>query len=140
MPGDDDIAIRNRYNEEVRWEILLLEPVDDWFMALCKDDPATADKVEQALDELAISGPQLGRPLVDRIQGSRIHNMKELRPRVPGTAEVRLLFVFDAAREAIVLVAGDKAGRWSTWYGEAIPLAEERYEAYKQQAREEDDE
>jgi hypothetical protein len=55
-PGDNDIAIRNRYNEEVRWEILLLGPVDDWFMALCKDDPATADKVEQALDELAISG------------------------------------------------------------------------------------
>jgi hypothetical protein len=33
---------------------------------------------------------------------------------VPGTAEVRLLFVFDAEREAIVLVAGDKAGRWRT--------------------------
>jgi hypothetical protein len=24
-----DIDIRNRYNEEVRWEILLLEPVSD---------------------------------------------------------------------------------------------------------------
>jgi hypothetical protein len=65
--------------------------------------------------------------------------MKELRPRVPGTIEVRLLFVFDAVREAIVLVAGDKAGRWSAWYAEAIPLAEERYEAYKQQARKEDE-
>jgi len=66
-------------------------------------------KVEEALDELALCGPQLGRPLVDRIHGSKIHNLKELRPRVPGTAEVRLLFVFDAQREAIVLVAGDKA-------------------------------
>lgn len=56
----------------------------------------------------------------------KIHNLKELRPRVPGSAEVRLLFVFDAEREAIVLVAGDKAGRWRTWYAEAIPLAEER--------------
>jgi hypothetical protein len=44
---------------------------------------------------------------------------------------VRLLFVFDAAREAIVLVAGDKAGRWRTWYAEAIPLAGERYAAYQ---------
>src|SRR5260370_33226937 len=26
----DDIDIRNRYNEQVRWEILLLEPVSDW--------------------------------------------------------------------------------------------------------------
>jgi hypothetical protein len=118
----------------VCWEILLLEPVNDWFLALCKDDPATADKVEEALDELAACGPQLGRPLVDRIHSSKIHNLKELRPRVPGTSEVRLLFVFDQAREAIVLVAGDKAGRWSAWYADAIPLAEERYAAYRRQA------
>ena len=136
----DDIGIRNRYNEEVRWEILLLEPVSDWFLALCKDAPLTADKVEEALDELALCGPQLGRPLVDRIHGSKIHNLKELRPRVPGRAEVRLLFVFDAEREAIVLVAGDKAGRWRTWYAEAIPLAEERYAAYQREAEEEEEE
>jgi hypothetical protein len=134
-----DIDIRNRYNEEVRWEILLLEPVSDWFLALCKDAPSTADKVEEALDELALCGPQLGRPLADRIHGSKIHNLKELRPRVPGGAEVRLLFVFDAEREAIVLVAGDKAGRWRTWYAEAIPLAEERYAAYQREAEEEEE-
>ena len=112
-PADpaSDIGIRNRYNEEVHWEILLLEPVNDWFLALRKDDPLTADKVEEALDELAACGPQLGRPLVDRIHSSKIHNLKELRPRVRGNAEVRLLFVFDPEREAIVLVAGNKAGR-----------------------------
>jgi hypothetical protein len=51
----------------------------------------------------------------------------------------RLLFVFDAEREAIVLVAGDKAGRWRTWYAEAIPLAEERYAAYQREADEEEE-
>ncbi len=61
------------------WEVLLLEPVNDWFLALCKNDPGTADKVEEALDELAACGPQLGRPLVDRIHNSKIHNLKELR-------------------------------------------------------------
>jgi hypothetical protein len=134
-PADpaDDSGIRNRYNEEVRWEVLLLEPVNDWFLALWKDNPLTADKVEEALDELAACGPQLGRPLVDRIHGSKIHNLKELRPRVPGNAEVRLLFVFDPEREAIVLVADDKTGRWSAWYAEAIPLAEERYAAYRRE-------
>ena len=96
--------------------------------------------MEEALDEQALCGPQLGRPLVDRIHGSKIHNLKELRPRVPGRAEVRLLFVFDAEREAIVLVAGDKAGRWRTWYAEAIPLAEERYAAYQREAKEEEEE
>ncbi len=48
-----DNGIRNPYNKDVHWEILLLEPVNDWFLVLCKDDPATADKVEEALDELA---------------------------------------------------------------------------------------
>jgi hypothetical protein len=134
-----DTDISNRYNEGVRWEILLLEPVNDWFLALCKDDPATADKVEEALDELAVGGPQLGRPLVDRIQGSKIHNLKELRPRVPGTAEVRMLFVFDPDREAIVLVAGDKAGRWRAWYAEAIPRAEQRYADYRRESHGEEE-
>jgi hypothetical protein len=55
----------------------------------------------------------------------------------PGTAQVRLLFVFDPDREAIVLVAGDKAGRWNAWYTEAILLAEERYAAYRREADEE---
>lgn len=123
----------------MRWEILLLEPVNDWFLTLAKTDPLTADKVEEALDELALCGPQLGRPLVDRIHNSRIHNLKELRPRVPGNAEVRMLFVFDADRQAIVLVAGDKTGRWSSWYAEAIPLAEARYLDYQRESREEEE-
>jgi len=100
------------------WEVLLLEPV-------------VADRVEEALDELAERGPGLGRPLVDRLHSSKIHNLKELRPRTPGVSEVRMLFVFDPARQAIILVAGDKAGTWNRWYGEAIRLAERRYAAYR---------
>ncbi|TMR97976.1 type II toxin-antitoxin system RelE/ParE family toxin [Nonomuraea basaltis] len=102
-----------------------------WFLDICKNDPATAEKIEEALDELSLQGPKLGRPLVDRIHHSRVlHNLKELRPRVPGEAEIRLLFVFDPTREAIVLVAGDKAGEWNRWYRTSIPLAEERYAEY----------
>jgi hypothetical protein len=41
-----------------------------------------------------------------------------------------MLFVFAPSREAIFLVAGDKAGKWSRWYIEAIPLAEARYAEY----------
>jgi hypothetical protein len=37
-----------------------------------------------------------------------------------------------------MLVAGDKAGQWSAWYRDAIPLAEHRYETYlKERAAEE---
>jgi hypothetical protein len=40
---------------------------------------------------------------------------------------VRILFAFDPRRQAILLVAGDKAGNWRTWYQEAVPLADKRY-------------
>ena len=53
---------------------------------------------------------------------------------------MRILFVFDPWRSSILLVAGDKAGQWEAWYREAIPLAEQRYEAYlKERAQEEGD-
>ncbi|MBQ1044739.1 type II toxin-antitoxin system RelE/ParE family toxin [Micromonospora sp. C32] len=57
----------------------------------------------------------------------------DLRP-----GSVRILFAFDPWRSSILLVAGDKSGRWRTWYQEAIPVAEHRYELYlKDRAREE---
>ncbi|MFC9257966.1 type II toxin-antitoxin system RelE/ParE family toxin [Amycolatopsis thailandensis] len=109
------------------WEIELHDEVDRWFTALCREEPLTADRVEEAIDMLACEGPRLGRPLVDRISGSRRHNLKELRPASAGRSEIRILFVFDPARKAVLLVAGDKAGNWKRWYDINIPIAEERY-------------
>jgi len=67
---------------------------------------------------------------VDRIHASWHHNMKELRPPSTGTSEVRLLFAFDPLREAIVLVAGDKSGRWDIWYRQAVPIADQRFDEH----------
>jgi hypothetical protein len=75
-------------------------------------------------------GPALGRPLVDRIQGSRIHHLKELRPGSAGTSEIRVLFAFDPARSALLLLGGDKAGNWQRWYRQNIPIAEQLYLEY----------
>lgn len=112
------------------WDVVLLAPVEEWFLELCESDPTTANRVMEALDHLAEPGPGLGRPMVDRIHGSRLHNLKELRPGSTGRSEIRLLFVFDVEREAVILVAGDKAGQWNRWYRENIPVAEDRYEEY----------
>lgn len=68
----------------------------------------------------------MGRPLVDRMKGSKYHNMKELRPVSAGMTEIRILFAFDPRREAIFLVGGDKSGNWEGWYRKAVPLADER--------------
>jgi len=112
------------------WDVVLLAAVEEWFLAVCESDPTTANRVMEAIDRLAEAGPGLGRPLVDRIHSSRLHNLKELRPGSAGRSEIRLLFVFDVEREAVILVAGDKAGQWNRWYRENIPVVEERYEQY----------
>lgn len=63
--------------------------------------------------------------LADRIKGSKLHNLKELRP--PAT-NVRILFIFDPQRQAVLLAAGDKTGQWAKWYTDNIPKAERRYQ------------
>jgi hypothetical protein len=73
---------------------------------------------------------------VDRIQGSRIHHLKELRPGSGGRSEIRVLFAFDPARTALLLLGGDKAGNWKRWYRENIPLAEQLYLQYTTEEQE----
>lgn len=114
-------------------EIVLLGDVEDWFLALVESGDSDAAAVTAAIDYLEAEGPTLGRPAVDKVKGSRFHNMKELRPH--GTS-IRILFVFDPRRRAILLVAGDKAGEWEQWYIENIPIAEERYEIWLEESTE----
>ena len=75
------------------------------------------------------AGPSARRPR----HHSRLSNLKELRPGSAGRSEIRILYIFDPRRNAVLLVAGDKAGKWEAWYRQAIPLAEQRYEDYLKQ-------
>ena len=86
--------------------------------------------MNQAILVLERNGPAEGRPLVDTVTASRVANMKELRPPSAGSSEVRILFVFDPWRSAVLLVAGDKSGQWTRWYRMAILQAEQLYEDY----------
>ena len=61
--------------------------------------------------------------------------MKELRPR---GGNLRILFVFDPRRIAILLLGGDKIGRWQAWYEEAIPIADRLYDEYLAELRREE--
>jgi hypothetical protein len=101
-----------------------VELVEEWLTAL---DQSSYEQVVAALELLAERGPQLGRPLVDTVVGSRHNNMKELRPGSSGRSELRVLFAFDPERRAILLVAGDKAGNWAKWYRVSIPIADDRF-------------
>lgn len=91
------------------WEIIAVREVARWILEL---DDATYSDVEAALDELQDHGPNLGRPHVGRIKGSTLHhNLKELR-----VSTVRILYVFDPERNAVLLLGGSKAGQWNRWY------------------------
>ncbi|MGV0642462.1 type II toxin-antitoxin system RelE/ParE family toxin [Mycolicibacterium sp. XJ2546] len=104
------------------WDVILLEEVERWYFTL---DADAIDAVTGAIDLLELEGPTLGRPTVDKVHGSKFHSMKELQPA--GTS-IRILFVFDPHRQAILLLGGDKAGNWKSWYDKNIPLAEQRHE------------
>jgi hypothetical protein len=112
------------------YELLMVPEMREWLHRLRQTDLVTLMAVSDALTVLRVVGPGLGRPLADRITGSALHNLKELRPGSAGAGHVRILFVFDPRRRAVLLVAGDKAGQWQRWYDEAIPLAEQRYATY----------
>jgi hypothetical protein len=98
--------------------------IDPWFHGL---DPDTQELITAALVLLEREGPRVGRPLVDRIRGSRHHNMKELRPGSIGRSEIRILFVFDPQQQAIMLVGGDKSQLWNKWYRRSITQADKLY-------------
>lgn len=107
--------------------------IEGW---LDEQDDETVAHIFAAFEVLSEEGPSLGRPLVDSIKGSKIKNMKELRPASSGSSEVRMLFAFDPLRRAIMLFAGDKSkggrgrDRWAGWYRKAIPEAERRWVEY----------
>ena len=65
---------------------------------------------------------------MDTLTGSRHKNLKELHPGSSGRSEIRILFAFDPRRQAILLVAGDKAGAWKKWYSKNIPLADDLFD------------
>jgi hypothetical protein len=92
------------------WDVEFHPDCEAWANGL---EPADAEALLAAIRVLRDQGPNLGRPLVDKISGSRHKNMKELRPGSTGRTEVRVLFAFDRTRQAILLVGGDKSTDWA---------------------------
>lgn len=79
---------------------------------------------------LAHFRPQLGRPRVDPLNGSRYANMKELRFDA-ADGVWRVAFAFDPKRRAILLVAGDKAGvSQKRFYRQLVAKADTRFDGY----------
>lgn len=112
------------------WEIILQEPLLNWLDTLVEDDLL---KIYATLALLSEEGPQLGRPYVDTLEGSKYPNLKELRVQSK-LSVFRLFFIFDPIRQAIVLCGGNKKGKQEKrFYKEMIALAEQTYDNYLSQ-------
>lgn len=107
------------------WEVLGTDEFEEWYGELTV---AQQEAVNERVALLEQRGPHLKRPLVGEIQSSRHHNMKELICNQGGS--LRLLFIFDPHRSAIILLGGDKTGQWDEWYRTNVPLADDLYDAY----------
>jgi hypothetical protein len=111
----------------VKWTVEIAGEFHPEFVALRPDVRTEILALARVLQEF---GPQLGRPRVDTLNGSRHANMKELRFSA-ADGEWRVAFAFDPKRKAILLVAGDKSGgSEKRFYRELIRKADERFDAH----------
>lgn len=106
-----------------RCKIVASKQVARWYRGLNDRD---ALSIKRAIDALATEGRALHRPRGARIFGSRHRDMRELRS-VGGN--LRVLYTFRNGR-AVLLVGGDKTGRWKGWYRRAIKRADRYLDQY----------
>ena len=115
------------------WEVEYTDEFEEWWQGL-------TEAQQEALDDrvmlLAEAGPALKRPGVGDVATSRHSNMKELRVSKAGA--LRVLFAFDPRRHAILLLGGDKSGRWQEWYRWAVPAADDLYDTHLKELRDEE--
>jgi hypothetical protein len=83
------------------------------------------------IEMLKMFGPQLGRPRVDTLKGSKHSNMKELRFDAENGVW-RVAFAFDLKRNAILLVGADKSGvSKDKFYRNLIDIADRRFDQHQ---------
>jgi hypothetical protein len=119
------------------WEVIFHDDFSAEFAAL---DQALQDELLAHAILLRDYGSGLGRPTVDTLKGSKHSSMKELRKRrliraslrFAWSGEVwRVAFAFDSARQAILLVGGDKGGAdQRRFYQQLIAKADARFDSH----------
>ena len=110
------------------WNVVMTDLFLAW---LIEQDESSQDKIAASILSLKQFGPELGRPDVDTLYGSKkISNLKELRTKHKGR-QYRSFFAFDPTSQAIVLCAGDKRGlNEDKFYKDMIRIAEQEYEKH----------
>lgn len=114
------------------WLVEYTDEFEHWWNELGEEEQEEINAKVVLLQE---RGPILPRPYSDVIVTSRHSNMKELRGSV-GNRELRVLYVFDPRRTAILLIGGDKHGN-PKWYEHFVPIADYLFDRHLQQLKRE---
>jgi len=104
------------------WEVEVSDEFQLWYLGLQLDERAS---VASCVEMHEAYGPELGRPYVDTLAGSRFPNLKELSVQHHGRP-YRIKFAFDPRRNAYLILGGDKTGD-KNWYIDAIRRADAIY-------------
>jgi hypothetical protein len=117
----------------MQWTVINHEAFDAEFDALPR---AVRVELLATTGLLEIHGPMLGRLHADTLTGSKHANMKELRFNADNGVW-RVAFAFDPARQAIILVAGDKSGvARKRFYKGLITKADSRFAEHLKRTKE----
>ncbi len=119
------------------YEIERTEEFTEWWNKLTEKEQVSVAKLVGVLAE---KGPDLKRPYVGKIEGSKkIPNLKELVIQFGGDP-YRVFFMFDERRVGILLLGAKKTGgkkAQASWYRARIAELDPIYEQYIKEIKEE---
>ncbi len=111
----------------MNWEIIFQE---DFNLEFDELNELVQNECLAHLRVLEKFGPELGRPHIDTLKGSKHSNMKELRFNADNGVW-RLAFAFDPSRKGILLIYGDKSGgSEKRFYKALIKKADQRFDKH----------
>jgi hypothetical protein len=111
----------------VMGEVVATDEFRDWYRGL---DDGDARAVTRGVDRLEMLGIRLPFPFSSAVVGSR-YALRELRIQ-SGGRPLRVLYIFDTRRDAVLLLGGDKTGD-DRFYERLIPQAERLWETYQKE-------
>lgn len=108
-------------------EVITTDEFATWYVGLSV--PAT-EAVVRMVTLLEEQGVALGFPQSSAIRNSK-YALRELRIQAQGHP-LRVFYIFDEERQAVVLLGGDKQGD-DRFYEREVPRAEKIWEQYKKE-------
>ena len=109
---------------------------ENWFTSQDEEAKIIINAKVLVLQEF---GPNLGRPYVDTIKGSKYKNLKELRINHKKYV-LRILLIFNKKRNCWLIIGGNKKGKnEDDFYKKLIKQAEEILDKYPEIMEEKDE-